>query len=281
MAVRVTFVSLTLMALLTFADWYSAPVVWCLGQIQQNGETVKGTETRQDYCSAGKIVTFWRAAGRLVDAWHDDLTAIATTVIAIFTTILGIFPVNLARSTGIAANAALKQATAAIGVELPILVPVDIALLQNVNVSAQKHVVGYPTASSIFRLRLTNLGRTAAELTSQGVEWRVVKQLPEIPVYSTDFPFTPGFFCTPDQLNPLQILSFPISLQPAEVRHISENTKSLWVYGRIIFKDFLGERHEQRWCAKWQGYAPQPDGSLAAIGFVYDSTTPPEYKKRT
>jgi len=78
----------------------------------------------------------------------------------------------------------------------------------------------------------------------------------------------------------MQVLRFPINLQPDEVRDISENTKFLWLYGRIIFKDFLGEQHEQRWCAKWQGYAPQPDGALAAIGFVYGSTTPAEYTKR-
>jgi hypothetical protein len=181
--------------------------------------------------------------------------------------------------TQVAANAALKQATAAIGVELPILVPTDIALIQDVN--PPKNVVGYPDATSFFRLRLNNLGRTAAELTTQSVEWRVTNRLPEIPVYASDFPFTPGFFIKPEPLNPVQILRFPINLQPDEVREIAEQTKSLWIYGRVMFKDFVGNPHEQRWCAKWQGYAPQPDGSLAAIGFVYDSATPPEYTKRT
>jgi len=103
-----------------------------------------------------------------------------------------------------------------------------------------------------------------------------------MPEYKSNFPFVPGVFCEREALNPLDmIVNFTIALQPEEVQAIVDETKFLWVYGYIAFRDFLGSRHEQRWCAKWQAYAPQPDGSLAAVGFVYDSVTPAEYTKRT
>jgi hypothetical protein len=214
-------------------------------------------------------------------AEYTGWLAVLTVALVLASVVQGFFLLRADKTARITALAAKRSADAAIGVELPILVPVDIALLRDLGGGVQNYVVGYPDTASIFRLRLRNLGRTAAELTSQGVEWRVLKQLPKIPIYTSNFAFTRGSFCEPTQPSPMQILRFPINLQPDEVRDISENTKFLWLYGRIIFKDFLGEQHEQRWCAKWQGYAPQPDGALAAIGFVYDSTTPAEYAKRT
>src|ERR1700722_5640122 len=122
MLTRTILIVLALVAIITFADWFSSPLQLCELPLQQHSETGKGYESAKEYCSTGKVVSLWRAVGRLIDSWHDDLTAAATIVIAIFTTILGVFTVSLARSTRIAAIAADLSARAAINIELPILV---------------------------------------------------------------------------------------------------------------------------------------------------------------
>jgi hypothetical protein len=110
MLTRATFVVLALVAIITFADWVSSSTQLCELPLQQHSEAGKSYDSAKEYCSAGKIVALWRSVGRLVDSWHDDLTAAATIVIAIFTTVLGIFTVSLARSTRTAAIAAQDAA---------------------------------------------------------------------------------------------------------------------------------------------------------------------------
>lgn len=279
MLARAILIALALVTIITFADWFSAPLGPCVAPIQQHSESGKDQKTTEEYCSAGKIVALWRAVGRSIDTWHDDLTAAATVVIAIFTVILGTFTVRLARSNEIAADAAKRSADAAIGLELPILSPSYLGLQRGSGIGA--NVVGIPDATSAFRMKFRNHGRTAAELVTQSVEWVIATELPDVPAYKSNFPFTPGTFLQGDGNEISAIQNFIINLQPDDIKAIRESPKFLWVYGRVIFKDFLLGSHEQRWCAKWQPYTPQPDGSLVAMGFVYDSTTPPEYTKRT
>lgn len=127
-------------------------------------------------------------------AEYTGWLAVLTVALVLASVVQGFFLLRADKTARITALAAKRSADAAIGVELPILVPVDIALLRDLGGGVQNYVVGYPAAVSIFRLRLRNLGRTAAELTSQGVEWRVVKQLPKIPIYTSNFRLHSGFF---------------------------------------------------------------------------------------
>jgi hypothetical protein len=88
MIARIVLLALALVAAVTLADWFSSPVRPCEAPIQQHSETKEANKSAEEYCSAGKIIAFWRAVGRLVDTWHDDLLAAATVVIAIFTVVL-------------------------------------------------------------------------------------------------------------------------------------------------------------------------------------------------
>jgi hypothetical protein len=215
-----------------------------------------------------------------------DSVGLYTLVLSVFTGVLaivsifqGVMLLRSDKTARIAAIAADLSAKAAVAVDLPVLIPSKIALYREPGVTGL--VQGYPGSVSTFRINFKNLGRTAAELVTQCIEWKVVSQLPEIPAYKTSFPFVPGTFVEYGNELPAVIQNFVITLQPDEVEAISKEAKFLWVYGYVSFKDFLGNGHEQRWCTKWQAFALRPDGARGPLGFVYDSITPPEYTKRT
>ncbi len=215
-----------------------------------------------------------------------DSVGLYTLVLSVFTGVLaivsifqGVMLLRSDKTARIAAIAADLSARAAVAVDLPVLVPSKIALHREPGVTGL--VQGYPGPISTFRINFKNLGRTAAELVTQCIEWKVVNQLPETPVYKSSFPFVPGTFVQHGNELPATIQNFIITLQSEEVAAISKETKFLWVYGYVSFKDFLGNGHEQRWCTKWQAFVLGQDGVRGPMGFVYDSTTPPEYTKRT
>jgi hypothetical protein len=215
---------------------------------------------------------------------RDTLWLSAATVAIIFLQLLifvaqAYFLWGTLAATATAANAAKLAAQAAVAVDLPILAPSMIALHREPGVPGL--VQGYPERVSTFKINFKNFGRTAAELVTQCIEWKVVSRLPEIPVYKSSFPFVPGTFVEYGNELPAVIQNFIITLQPEEVEAISKETTFLWVYGYVLFKDFLGNGHEQRWCTKWQAFALRPDGARGPLGFVYDSATPSEYTKRT
>jgi hypothetical protein len=81
---RLFVIVLALAVAITFADWISSPVQPCKVEVQQKTESNQKGDNSKENCSAGLIVSLWRTAGGLIDRWHDDLTAAATVVIAIF-----------------------------------------------------------------------------------------------------------------------------------------------------------------------------------------------------
>jgi hypothetical protein len=183
MLARTTWIVLALLAVITFADWFSSPVQLCELPVQQHSENSKSYEGVKEYCSTGRIVVFRRATGRLIDSWHDDLTAAATIVIAIFTTILGVFTVSLARSTRIAANAADLSARAAIASQLPIMriEPHVLGHGMHASGSAYNHVC------AIHFLTFFNRGPTRAFPTEVQCGWTIGSDLPPSPTASYFF----------------------------------------------------------------------------------------------
>ena len=231
------------------------------------------------------LVAFWHFT-KAANDYGVAITALATVFVAAFTGTLwwasaGQYDL-LKQQIAVAkesADAANLSAKAAVAVELPIIVLCMIQLLKQTNPSVQ--VVGYPDAVSTLRFNFKNFGRTAGELITMCAEWSVAERLPDAPNYKSNYPFIPGAMIEPQKMLPPGPQNFTIRLQPEEVTAISEETKFLWVYGYLAFRDFLGNEHRQGWCAKWQGYRQTLDGSLAPLGFVYDPKTPPEYTKRT
>jgi hypothetical protein len=212
----------------------------------------------------------------------------ATAFLVLATIGLGIVAIlqsrDLKRSTAAAesaAQAANLSAKAGISVELPIVKLNRLTLLKLSPGGMSPAIAGQmlPVASRLM-IDFKNAGRTAAEATTQCVEWRVADKLPETPVYERFFPYAPSAFFPPDDADPIVALqNYDIVLTPDQLSAISEKRAFLWVYGYVAFRDILtGGHHEFRYCAKWQTFREAPG---APAGFLHDSETPAEYTTRS
>jgi hypothetical protein len=176
---------------------------------------------------------------------------------------------DAAEATRQTAEAALLQARASVGVELPRLELSDIRLL-HADESIRQALKSPATA-----LAFTNHGRTTAFLTTRCIELRLADALPEEPEYRA--------------IEPLEIAEAVVSggsvaagaaqrlgeLGEAEVEALRLGRRTLWVYGFVAFRDFLGIEHRKGFCLRWLpppaqahiGGSFQPDGPAA---YVYE-----------
>lgn len=210
--------------------------------------------------------------GDFIHAYHEEVNALSTVAIAIFTAILGIFTINLSNSTRIAAEAAKLNADAVVRVELPFL-----ALRRAFLICAGQAVpIGSPLPPEFeATIAFTNWGRSNAEIIKGCIERSVTDKLPPTPDYKNVAPYAPGIAVGNRADIPLDV-SCKIKLTPAEIAEIDTGQKKLWVFGFIGFKDFLGDPHESAFCLKW---SPHPQNRPG--GFVYADDTPPAYIRRT
>jgi hypothetical protein len=221
--------------------------------------------------------------GHLIHRTREDTLAISTFFIMVFTAVLSVLNRSLAKSTRIAADAARLSAEAAVGTALPLMSMSVIRLDRIAEGMRGPQIVGHPEQRTLFHINFKNFGQSPAEMIVFCLEWRVTRKLPDIPIYESSFPFTPGTLIENGKTIPDRPFFgyYPITLQSNEVEEISSGTVFLWVYGYLRFRDtIIGDTHETRFCAKWQAYTPGPDGSLVPIGFVHDSETPQAYTKR-
>jgi hypothetical protein len=286
MMMRLIFLAVALVAAITFADWASSPVEPCRAPFQQRAETKQDSQRAQEYCSTGKIVALWRVAGRMVDAWHDDLTAAATVIIAVFTTILGVFTVSLARSTSIASNAAKRSADAAIAMELPFIradPPEDLTKVENIEDDRggliwDVETLDLPEFSRLYGLTFRNIGRTTAAPTKLELGWKVALTLPpESPVYTWSRRCDHGTVILPGN-EPFQLdcNNFCIALTAQDRSEIAADNKALWVFCALTYRNFFDETQTSRFCWRWGC----PDG----VGLYYfhtDEHTPAEYTAKS
>jgi hypothetical protein len=168
------------------------------------------------------------------------VSAVATIVIAVFTTILGLFTMSLARSTRISADAAMLSAQAAIGVELPHLIvsKIEFQDVEAPDIAVPRKVI----------VTVTNYGRTPAFVSRETTEMRIIQRLPLIPDYCNAVDLEPGHVIeartTHDLTARLQDLRSIIDCQP-----LQERKDKMWVYGCIMYRDFLDKPHTLRFCA--------------------------------
>ena len=226
----------------------------------------------------------WENPDSFWEKTRSDPVAYFTYILAIFTTVLGSvsiiqigFLIRSDRTARIAANAANLNAQAAIGAELPIISLSSISLLREQSGLAV-NVVGYPGKESALRIDFKNFGRSPAELICTCIELAVVDKLPSIPAYKTTSPWRPGIFIEPEKTIPTGPIMVKIILLDEEVTAISDETKFLWVFGYLSFRDSIkGKVHSYRFCTRWQAYAALEEGELSAIGFVHSGDTPSVY----
>lgn len=180
---------------------------------------------------------------------------------------------DAAEATRQIAEAALLQARASVGVELPRLELSDIRLLH------ADESIRQALRSPAAALSFTNHGRTTAFLTTRCIELRLADALPEEPEYRA--------------IEPLEIAEAVVSggsvaagaeqrlaeLGEDEVEALRLGRRTLWVYGFVAFRDFLGIEHQKGFSLRWRpphaqaaiGGSFQPDGPAA---YVYERDAP-------
>jgi hypothetical protein len=179
------------------------------------------------------------------------------------------------------AEAAILNASAAVRAELPI-VSISLLALFDSDKLHSPVIVGYPPKESVLKVNFKNRGRSPAELIEICLEWHISDKLANLPDYRNISPYAPGTFIDASGTLPNGPEKITVLLQDDEVADLPHGTVFLWVYGYVKFRDsIVSELHVSPFCAKWQSFWVDRDGSRHSIGFVYDSQTPTEYTKKT
>lgn len=164
------------------------------------------------------------------------------------------------------AEAAALQARALVGVELPRLELGRVAL-----VYADQSVRQALKAPSV-ELGFINFGRTTAFIVERCIEVRMTPTLPPDPVYnaSETLPLVEAVesgasagASAPRRLG---------DLAESQVQQLLSGAATLWVYGFVRFRDFLGMDHKTGFCLRW---SPPPRD--AGTGGTFIPEGPPAY----
>jgi hypothetical protein len=200
---------------------------------------------------------FRTAIGSFVERNRDDITAISTLVVAVFTGTLwwvtwGMVKitkeqrVDLLRSVNAAesaAGAANLSASAAIGVELPRF------LLSSAFMSHAENIPellrnGNP---SIY---IKNHGRTAAEMLFYSAYLTVRAELPDEPQYPPPIQLNLGTIVASGGDFIIKDHNVYGGLSDESVELVMTKKSRLWLVGAISYRDFLGASHLTRFAVR-------------------------------
>ena len=206
----------------------------------------------------------WRTSAGLNDALSAQSQAMTQT--------LSILK-DAAETTRQIADAVLLQARASVGVELPRLE------LSAVDLVHADESIRQALKSPAVSLRFANHGRTTAFLTARCVELRLADSLPAEPEYrAIETLETAEAVASGDNVKAGADQRLG-EVGEAEVEALRLGRRTLWVYGFIAFRDFLGIEHRKGFCLRWLpppaqaaiGGSFQPEGSDA---YVYERDEP-------
>jgi hypothetical protein len=182
------------------------------------------------------------------------------------------------------AKAAILNAQAALRAELPI-VSVERIELHKAPPACGKINGGYPPPGDVVLvIDFQNNGRTPAELIALNTSWPITQAIPLSPIFKFDskYPYMPGTYMEANggklRRGPAK---FFFRLSTDEAKAIEEGSKFLWAFGYLSFLDFMGDRHERYFGAKWIPYHLQPDGSMLPLGFAFEDSIPSAYNRST
>jgi len=159
------------------------------------------------------------------------------------------------------ADVAALQARALIGVELPRLE------LGSIHLVCADQSVRQALKAPAIEISFTNYGRTTAFVLERCVEVRLNQALPPEPAYNA--------------IEALQIIEAVESgnavsagahrrvadLTETQVQMLLAGLNSVWVYGFIKFRDFLGMEHKKGFCLRW---VPPPREASTGGAFVQE-----------
>jgi hypothetical protein len=225
----------------------------------------------------------------LIGNHKDQIDALSTLLIAVFTVVLAASTVFLwlatrrvARATVVAADAANLTARAAVGLELPIVRAVGPELFDLNEPIADEgpYVAGNEDGPApgpynvISTITFRNDGRTPAFPMRVGIAHTLSKTLPAVPVYSLimDVPT--------DQIIPnntsLDIdVQYQMAFSQAASAAIAAETTHLWLYCYLTYADFLDDTHEIRFCWRWG----RPD-KTGIFYFTNECDAPAAYRRK-
>jgi len=185
--------------------------------------------------------------GETIDAFHDDITAASTVIIAILTVILGCFTISLARSTKRAADSSTLASTALLATERGTIVEVIRFIDASAPYWGANTFNKSPTMSARevdvgFALYFRNYGKTPASIYDISLDIIISDDVPKI-IFSIDDAFVlkkptlaRGEHSAEIEVKRSFIISFIIS------RSLVERSKSVYLIGTVDYVDVFGVR---------------------------------------
>jgi hypothetical protein len=168
------------------------------------------------------------------------------------------------------ADAAALQARVLIGVERPRLE------LSSVQLEWADQSVRQALKAPSVDIAFTNHGRTAAFVTEKCIEARLMPTLPADPVYGAVETLPVVDAVDSGKTVAASAQRRVGDLSEDQIRLVLAGSNTLWVYGYINFRDFLGMTHKLGFCLRWV-----PPEREASIGGVFLQDGPAHYSYRT
>ncbi len=159
-----------------------------------------------------------------------------------------------ADATRISGEATKLLAEATLNMESPIII-VQKAKMTKSGRETEEIFTSDLDNSPFIRIPVKNVGRTPAYLNNIFILLRVLKELPDPPDYfPVKFKVPNGMVLEPGCSNEIQQKYCHLE---SSTRLVLEGKMSLWAYGYIAYKDFIGREHKTGFCFRW--YPPEPN----------------------
>lgn len=182
-----------------------------------------------------------------------------------------------------AADAAILQANAAVGIELPIL-RAWLTELFRITEPIPKHGsystyenTGIPTKySGISEFTFRNQGRSPAFISKLAIGYTVSPIPVGEPVYRVESRLPQGDTIEPNTEGKKIELAVTIEVSESEIAAMTAGTSHLWVYGQLTYTDFLDETINQyRFCWRYLNLNEGRGSALYVLEYVENA--PPTY----
>ena len=181
------------------------------------------------------------------------------------------------------ADAAALSAKAAIGVELPViradgpeLLDLDKPMPES-GPYAGAHVELIPGKySAVPDIEFRNEGRTQAFLLRVRIGWEVNERLPRVPEFRMAKEFGPGESIFSQSTIRIDCPYHTIQMDQDQINSLIEKRRRFWFFVSIEYEDFIGVKHDARFCWRWGC----PDG-VGVHFFFNDADVPRSYFQKT
>lgn len=165
----------------------------------------------------------------------------------------GFFLLRSDKTANINADAARKSANAAMGVALPRFVVTEIRIQRGGGETVEEAL------ERPIQITLVNMGQSAAVMLRECLVFAVADTLPPIPDYSSGRIRNINFGFPVEARNIHQIsgaaggmsaFGEPFGIEHSEFKQIATGPSTLWVYGYIVYRDFLDDVTTKGFCAR-------------------------------